>query len=180
MFTTLDGVKPSETVGIMGVGGLGHLAIQFAAKVGCHVIVLSGSDSKKDQALQLGAHEFIATKGKDSLSVSTPIDRLLVTTSAQPDWNLILPIMAPRSKIFPLSVSSSNFEIPYMPLILQGIAVQGSLVASRGVHRQMMEFASRHGIAPIIEKFPMTEEGLKTAIEKLEQGNIHYRAVLTN
>jgi D-arabinose 1-dehydrogenase-like Zn-dependent alcohol dehydrogenase len=166
----------------MGVGGLGHLAIQFAAKMGCRVVVLSGTDSKKAQSLQLGAHEFIATKGKEAgaLSVSAPINRLLVTTSAQPIWEQILPLMAPRSVIYPLSVSMSNFEIPYMPLILQGIAIQGSLVAPRSLHRQMLEFAARHGIAPVVEKFPMTEAGIKDAMDRLEAGDVQFRAVLMN
>jgi D-arabinose 1-dehydrogenase-like Zn-dependent alcohol dehydrogenase len=179
-FTALHGIKPSETVGIMGVGGLGHLAIQFAAKMGCRVIVLSGTDSKRKQALELGAHEFIATKGKDSISTTAPIDRLLVTTSAQPNWEQILPLMAPRSVIYPLSVSMANFEIPYMPLILQGIAVQGSLVAPRSLHRQMLEFAGRHKIEPVVEKFPMTEEGIKEAMDRLEKGEVTFRAVLVN
>lgn len=166
----------------MGVGGLGHLAIQFAAKMGCRVIVLSGTDSKQAQSLQLGAHEFIATKGKEAgaLFVSAPIDRLLVTTSAQPNWEQILPLMAPRSVIYPLSVSMNNFEIPYMPLILQGIAIQGSLVAPRSLHRQMLEFAARHDIAPVVEKFPMTEAGIKEAMDRLEAGDVQFRAVLMN
>jgi D-arabinose 1-dehydrogenase-like Zn-dependent alcohol dehydrogenase len=173
-------VKPSDTVGIMGIGGLGHLAIQFAARMGCRVVVLSGTDAKKSQALQLGAHEFVATKGAETLAVTHPINRLLVTTSAQPDWEKILPLMATRSVIYPLSVSPDDFKIPYMPLILQGIAVQGSLVAPRGLHRQMLEFAARHNIAPIVEKFPMTETGIKEAMDKLAEGNVHYRAVLMN
>ncbi|KAI0851981.1 GroES-like protein [Daldinia vernicosa] len=171
--------RPTETVGVVGLGGLGHLAIQFAAKMGNRVIVLSGSDRKKDQAMKLGAHEFVSTKGKDKLEVSTPIDRLLVTTSAQPSWELILPIMAPGSAIYPLSVDSGNLEIPYIPLIFNGIGVQGSLVASRNVHREMLAFAALHGIRPITETFPMTEEGVREAIDKLERGDVHLRAVLT-
>lgn len=85
-----------------------------------------------------------------------------------------------RSAIYPLSVSLGNFEIPYMPLIERGINVQGSLVAPRHLHRQMLDFAARHRIEPIVEKFPMSEEGIKTALDKLEQGNVHYRAVLIN
>ncbi|KAI1659348.1 GroES-like protein [Daldinia decipiens] len=171
--------RPTETVGVIGLGGLGHLAIQFAAKMGNRVIVLSGSDRKKDQAMKLGAHEFVSIKDKDKLEVSTPIDRLLVTTSSQPNWELILPIMAPGSAIYPLSVDSGNLEIPYMPLIFKGIAVQGSLVASRNVHREMLAFAALHDIRPITETFPMTEEGVREAIDKLERGDIHLRAVLT-
>ncbi|KAK9334277.1 hypothetical protein LIPSTDRAFT_60100 [Lipomyces starkeyi NRRL Y-11557] len=123
MFTALDNIKPSDTVGILGVGGLGHLAIQFAAKMGCRVVVLSGSDRKRDEAFRLGAHEFIATKGATELKVSWPLNRLLVTAAAPPNWDLILPTMAPRSAIYPLSVASGNFEIP-VPITCAAWAMQ--------------------------------------------------------
>ncbi|KAI0428683.1 GroES-like protein [Xylaria sp. FL1042] len=171
--------QPTETIGVLGLGGLGHLAIQFAAKMGNKVIVLSGSDSKKEEAFKLGAHEFIAIKGKTKLEVSTPIDRLIVTTSAQPNWELILPIMSPGSAIYPLSVSSDNLVIPYEPILFQGIGIQGSLVASRNIHREMLAFAALHNIRPIVETFPMTEEGIQDAFERLKRGDIHLRAVLT-
>lgn len=180
VFNALHGydLQPTETVGIMGVGGLGHLAIQFAAKMGCRVVVLSGSDSKKDEALRLGAHEFIATKGKDKLEVSRPLDRLLVTASVQPAWDLYLPIMAAGGKIFPLSVSEDDFKIPYMPMLLQGLTIQGTIVASRYIHQRMLEFAAQHKIEPIVEKFPMTVEGIEQAMKKLDDGEMRYRGVL--
>lgn len=78
------GVKPTDRVGVIGVGGLGHLAIQFAAKMGCDVVVFSGTESKKEEAERLGAKEFVAMKGKDSISVDRKVDALLVTTSANP------------------------------------------------------------------------------------------------
>ena len=177
-FSALENTKPSETVAVLGVGGLGHVAIQFAAKMGCRVVVLSGSEKKKDEAIRLGAHEFIAMKGAKEIKTSTPINRLLVTAAAPPNWDLILPIMAPRSAIYPLSVSGGNVDIPYMALILQGITVVGSLVASRHQHRQMLEFAALHQIKPIVEKYPMTEEGIKHAMERLDRGEVYYRAVL--
>jgi D-arabinose 1-dehydrogenase-like Zn-dependent alcohol dehydrogenase len=178
MFTALHGIKPSDTVGILGVGGLGHLAIQFAAKMGCRVVVLSGTDRKRDEAMKLGAHEFIATKGASELKTSWPLNRLLVTAAVPPNWDLVLPIMAPRSAIYPLSVATGNFEIPYMSLILQGITVVGSLVAPRHLHRQMLDFAAVHQIKPIVEKFPMTEQGIAEAMDKLDKGQVYYRAVL--
>lgn len=180
VFTALSDVKPNETVGIMGVGGLGHLAIQFASKMGARVIVLSGSDRKKDEATKLGAHHFIATKGKDQLDLegSPKMSRLLVTTAALPNWDAIIPIMAPGSRIYPLTVSGDKISISAMGLIQNGISVVGSLVATRSVQLKMLEFASFHNIAPVVEKFPMTEEGIKDAIEKLEKGNVHFRAVL--
>ncbi|KAI0478263.1 GroES-like protein [Xylaria cf. heliscus] len=180
VFSALHSYKtqPTETVGIMGVGGLGHLAIQFAAKMGCRVVVLSGSDSKKEEAFKLGAHEFVAMKGKTELQVSQPLDRLLVTTSAQPNWDQILPIMAPGATICPLSLANGNFEIPYMGLLMNGIRVQGTIVASRLAHERMLEFAALHHIKPVVQFFDMTEEGILDAMEKLDKGNVHFRAVL--
>ena len=187
--------QPTETVGVMGVGGLGHLAIQFAAKMGCKVVVLSGSDAKKDEAMQLGATEFIAMKGAKEIKPSRPLDRLLVTTSAQPDWDMLLPIMAPGATIHPISVSGGNLSIPYsecpsiylfgakandceVPLILKGIRVQGSVVAPRHIHNDMLNFAALHGIKPILETFPMTEKGIEEAMEKLNSGSMRYRGVV--
>lgn len=169
--------QPTETIGIMGVGGLGHLAIQFASKMGCNVVVLSGSDRKKDEALKLGAHEFIATKNVKEIKPSRPLNRLLVTTSAQPEWEKIVPALAPGATIHPLSVDEGNFAIPYMSLLLSGLTVQGSVVASRYIHQRMLEFAALHKIAPIIEKFPMTEESINEAMDKLNSGNVRYRGV---
>lgn len=171
-------VQPTETVGVLGVGGLGHLAIQFAAKMGANVVVLSGSDSKKDEALRLGAKEFIAMKGAKELKPHRPLDRVLVTTSAQPDWSLIVPILAPGATIHPLSVAEGDFAIPYMPLLLNGITVQGSVVAPRYIHRRMLDFAALHQIKPVIEKFPMTESGINEAVSKLQDGKLHFRGVL--
>ncbi|KAL2147919.1 hypothetical protein VTI28DRAFT_3397 [Corynascus sepedonium] len=180
VFTALYDARPNEVVGIMGVGGLGHLAIQFAAKMGCRVVVLSGTNSKRDHALELGAHQFVAMKdaGEKELEDVWPLSRLLVTTSAQPAWDKLLPLMAPRSRIYPLSVSSGDLVIPYMPFISKAIAVQGSIVATRKVHREMLEFAATHGVRPVIQTFPMTEKGIKEALDKLDQGKVHYRAVL--
>ncbi|RYP53538.1 hypothetical protein DL768_001493 [Monosporascus sp. mg162] len=180
VFQALRGynTQSTETVGIMGVGGLGHFAIQFAAKMGCRVVVFSGTESKRDEAIKLGAHEFISTRDKKELKVSRPLNRLLVTTSVQPNWDQIIPIMAPGGYIYPLSVAEGDFKIPYMGLLLNGLTVQGSVVAPRHIHKEMLEFAALHKIEPVTETFPMTEEGIKEALERLEQGKVHFRAVL--
>lgn len=171
-------IKASDTVGILSVGGLKHLIIQFAAKMRCRIVVLSGFDNKKAEAVRLGAHDFIAIKGVKALTVSSSLNRLLIIAAMSLSWDLILPIMTPRSAIYSLSMSSEKLKIPYMALILQGISVQGSHVASRNQHRQMLKFATLHQIKPIVETFLMTEEGIKDAIDKLERGEVYYRAVL--
>ena len=112
------------------------------------------------------------------LKTERPINALLVTTSAQPDWKLIMPVLAPCATIFPLSVAGGDFSIPYMDFLVNGLTVQASLVASRYIQNRMLEFSAHHKIAPIIEKFPLTEEGCNQAVEKLAAGNMRYRGVL--
>ncbi|KAJ5367905.1 uncharacterized protein N7496_007665 [Penicillium cataractarum] len=171
-------VRPTARVGIVGVGGLGHLAIQFAAKMGCQVVVFSGTDSKKEEALKLGAKEFYATKGVKGLKLDQPIDNLIVTTSSQPDWGMYLSVMAPNGVISPLSVDSNDLKIPYMPVLLNGLRIQGGIVSARQVHRDMLDFAAVHNIKPINMTFPMTLEGVKKSLKTLEEGKMRYRGVL--
>lgn len=83
-------VRSTDRVGVLGVGGLGHLAIQFAAKMGCEVVVFSGTDSKREEALGFGASEFYATKGVKEFKGIKKLNHLLVTTSQLPDFNLYL------------------------------------------------------------------------------------------
>ncbi|ORX34857.1 chaperonin 10-like protein [Kockovaella imperatae] len=180
VFNALQGVGSSDVVAVMGVGGLGHLALQFAAKLGCRVVAISGSDSKRDEAMKLGAHEFIATKNAKELKVEKKITRLIVTTSAQPDWEKLLPILDRQAGIYPLSVDPGKFELPYMPLLVNGIKVQGGIVGTRAVHRNMLDFAGQHDIKPVTETFPLNEKGIKEAMSKLEAGEVRYRAVLLN
>ncbi|KAL4066912.1 chaperonin 10-like protein [Scleroderma yunnanense] len=174
----LHGVRPTDRVGVVGIGGLGHLAIQFAAKMGCDVVVFSSTESKRDEAMALGAHEFYATKGAKNLDIGRPVDHLIVTTSMNPDWKLYLPIIAPMATIHPLTVSEGDFSIPHMPFVVKGIRIQGGICPSRGIHVKMLRFAALHGISPVIQEFPLTLEGIEEAIDKLEKGQIRYRAVL--
>jgi D-arabinose 1-dehydrogenase-like Zn-dependent alcohol dehydrogenase len=174
------GIRSTDRVGVIGVGGLGHLAMQFASKMGCEVVVFSSTESKKAEALQLGASQFVATKGVTDLesAVGNPINHLIVTSSFPPDWTQFVPILAPRGAIYPLTVSAGNLEIPYRALMDKELTVQASLVAPRQVHREMIAFAARWGIRPVIERFPLTAEGITEAMGRLSEGKMRYRAVL--
>ena len=147
--------------------------------MGCDTVVFSGTDSKKDEALKLGASEFYAIKGAKELKLAGGgLDYLLVTTSELPHWDLFGAAFNPGAKVFPLTVSEGNFEFPEMPLILHGITVQGSAVAPRHIQRRMLDFAARHGIKPVINTFPMDKDGIETALKTLEDGKMRYRGVL--
>jgi D-arabinose 1-dehydrogenase-like Zn-dependent alcohol dehydrogenase len=174
----LNGVRSTDRVGVIGVGGLGHLAIQFASKMGCEVAVFSGTEQKRSEALAFGATEFYPTKGIEKLEVRAPIDHLLVTSNAQPDWSLYLPIMAPEGTIYPITVSFEKLAVPAMDLIMGGLRIQGGMIAPRQIHREMLDFASRHNIVPIVEEFPLTAAGATEALQRLVDGKMRYRGVL--
>ncbi|CAK5270547.1 unnamed protein product [Mycena citricolor] len=180
VFEVLDsyGIRPTQRVGVVGIGGLGHLAVMFAAKMGAEVVVFSSSESKREEAARLGASEFHSTKDVSKFENVRPLDHLIVTTSYIPSWAPYIAVMKPKGTIYPLTVSQDNLSIPSLPLILGGINIQGSTVAGRSVHRRMLDFAARNHIEPIIEKFSMTKEGVEEGMSRLRDGKIRYRAVL--
>jgi D-arabinose 1-dehydrogenase-like Zn-dependent alcohol dehydrogenase len=171
------GVKSTDCVGITGMGGLGHLAIQYAAKMGCNVVVFSSSDDKRGEVMQLGATEFITTGGKSGMSVRRLVDALLVTTAVLPEWTTLLPALN-TMKIFPLAVSPDDFRVSKMQLNAKGITVQGSIIAPRSVQRNMLMFSAQHKIKLITMLFPMTQSGIEDAMSKLRNGEMRYCGVL--
>jgi D-arabinose 1-dehydrogenase-like Zn-dependent alcohol dehydrogenase len=174
------GLKSTDVVGVVGIGGLGHLAIQFAAKLGCEVVALSQTDGKKEEALKLGAHHFVATKGAKELSVPRKINYLIVTTSKMPDWNQYNSILAPMASVFPLTITDfeAKLEIPFMQFLLSGRKFIGSTVPSKASYVRMLEFAALHGVKPIIEAFPLNKQGVVDSLAKLDSGKMRYRGVL--
>lgn len=176
---TLHEVKPNDTVGVIGVGGLGHIAVQFAKAMGCEVVVFSTSESKRPQAMELGASHFVTTKGKDKLDCPRKLNHLLVTASQEPNWSLFMPIMAKKSTIFPLTVMGpdANLNIPYMAFLTRGMKVVSPL-PSMISYRTMLDFAARHGISPVIDRDALTVEGVQSGLEKLRTGKTRYRGVL--
>lgn len=175
-------VKPDDTVGVIGVGGLGHLAIQFAAKMGCEVVVFSQGESKKDDAFKMGATHYVATAGKDSLEPQMngkKLDHLIVTTEVQPKWELFLPIINKLGAIYPLTVElGTNLSIPYIHVVVNGLRIQGSCIAGTSTQRNMLAFAARHNIKPVLQKFKFDQEGVDAAFKTLKDGKMRYRGVI--
>ncbi|KAJ7497661.1 chaperonin 10-like protein [Mycena latifolia] len=170
-------IHPSDRVGVVGIGGLGHLAIQFLAKMGTSVAVFSSTDSKREEALSLGATEFYPTQGVKKFETGK-LDHLLVTTSFLPDWKPFLRVMKPTGTIYPLTVSSGDLTMPFKPIVGLGLTIQGSSIASRAVQRRMLDFATRNRIKPIIERFPLTKSGIEQGMARLREGKMRYRGVL--
>lgn len=89
-----------------------------------------------------------------------------------------LDVLKPTGSIYPLTINFGNFDIPTFPVVVKGITIQGTAVAARSVHKRMLDFAARHGVHPIIERFPMTKSGVEEGMAKLRDGKMRYRGVL--
>ncbi|KAF9025796.1 GroES-like protein [Hymenopellis radicata] len=185
VFTPLiEYVKPTDRIGIVGIGGLGHLSIQFASKMGCDIVVFSGTEAKREEAMAMGATEFYATKGVadfNTLGLAKPLDKLIVTTATLPDWDNYFTLLSVNCTIIPLTIAlGAKMSFPYSDLTLRGYTVVGTILAGRSMHEDMLSFAARNQVAPIIEKFPLTKGGVVEAVERLQSGKMRYRGVLTN
>ncbi|KAH8803400.1 chaperonin 10-like protein [Xylogone sp. PMI_703] len=173
----VDNVKPGQRVGVVGIGGLGHLAIQFAAKLGNEVVVFSTTPDKEKEARKFGATEFYLTAEPNR--ISKPVDVLLISGSGYPDWEKFLnkEVLARQGIIVPLSAPSA-MNLPGWPIFFDGYTIKSSLVATRKVHDDMLEFAARHSVHPQTETFELSDAGVKVALEKLAVGSMRYRGVL--
>ncbi|KAJ8096429.1 putative formaldehyde dehydrogenase AdhA [Lipomyces tetrasporus] len=176
-------VVAGDVVGVVGIGGLGHLAIQFAEKLGATVIAFSSTDSKREEALGFGASEFYATKGvtKFDEKLVKKIDHLLITTSELPDFDLYLPIIASLGVIHPLTVGFDKTPVPMLPVVVEGRSIQGSATAPHLQVQKMLEFSARFGVKPQTQEWPMTAEGIEGiegALKTLADGQMRYRGVV--
>ncbi|CZR54307.1 related to ADH7-NADP(H)-dependent alcohol dehydrogenase [Phialocephala subalpina] len=178
----IAGAKPHDRVGIVGLGGLGHLAVQYARAWGCEPVVFTRDhDDKVNDALKLGAGKIVRLPDPgDPQPIEEDINVLLLCGSELPDFELFMPVLARRATIVPLIIQGQPLVIPYMPFILPGHRIIGSTEASRKNHIDALTFAARHKIRPWIEEFPMTAKGLTEALDKLQSGKVRYRAVLSH
>ncbi|CAG9954514.1 unnamed protein product [Clonostachys rosea f. rosea IK726] len=173
------GVLPTQRVGVMGIGGLGHLAIKLAAAMGCEVVVLSSSEAKRQEAMDYGASEYHVFRCGDKPPVDfKPLKHLLLCGSASVDYLSLIPLMDTHGSIYPLTVAFEPVPIPLLDLVWKGVKIQGSLVASRHSIRTLLDFAARKNIKPTIMTFPLDACGIETAMQQLREGQIRYRAVL--
>ncbi|MDZ8110513.1 MAG: NAD(P)-dependent alcohol dehydrogenase [Nostoc sp. DedQUE12a] len=172
------GMRSGQEIGIIGIGGLGHLAIQFASRLGNRVTVFTTSDDKAEFATKLGAHDVIITSPEDTLPVPVrKLDILLSTTSQSLNWAAYLNYLNSDGFLSIVGVCPAPLSIPLLPLIIKRRRVMASIVGSRSEMIEMLSIAERFEIKPIVEIFPMRQIG--EAIEKIRQNKIRFRAVLS-
>jgi alcohol/geraniol dehydrogenase (NADP+) len=173
------GVNPSSRVGVVGIGGLGHIAIQFARAFGAEVTAFSSSAGKEDEVRALGAHHFVNTRETKALKeVAGRLDFILTTVNADQDWNTFLQALRPTGMLCLVGVPPAPVTLPAFPLIAGARSVSGSPIGSPHRLREMLDVAARHGVKATTELFPMAKAN--EAIDKVKKGKVRYRAVLAN
>lgn len=170
-------VKPTDHVGIVGIGGLGHLGLKFANAWGCEVTAFTSSMDKADEARNFGAHHVINSRDSDEiLKAANTLDLLLITVNAAMDWSTLLKTLRQNGKMAIVGAVLEPMTISAIDLIFGQKRVVGSLNGGPAVTASMLEFAARHHILPQVEHFPMSK--VNEALAHLVSGKARYRVVL--
>ncbi len=169
--------KPTSRVGVVGIGGLGHMALKFAAAHGCEVTAFTSSESKVDEARAFGAHRAVSSRNPDAIKqLAGMFDLLLVTVNVPLDWDALVASLAPNGRLHVVGVVLEPIPLAAFPFIAGQRSFSGSQIGSPVGIGTMLDFAARHNIAPRTEHLPMSR--VNEAFERLEAGKARYRIVL--
>lgn len=169
-------IQAPQSVAVLGIGGLGHLALQFARAFGCDVTAISSSPDKEAEAKKFGAHHFM-TYDQVGAKAGT-FDFILSTLHADIDWNGIGQMLRPYGKLCFVGLPNNELKFPARLLISGNRMLCGSGTGSRTLTREMLQFSARHQIKPQIELFPMSQ--VNQAVSRLKSNKARYRIVLSN
>jgi len=169
--------KPTCRVGVVGIGGLGHLALKFANSFGCEVTAFTSNEKKSAEARGFGAHHVVSShESSDIQNVAGKLDLLLVTSNVSLNWPALINTLAPKGRMVIVGVVPEAIPVPVFPLIMGQRSISGSTIGSPTMIATMLSFAARHKIAPQTEHFPMSK--INEAFEHLAAGKARYRIVL--
>lgn len=172
-------VRPTDRVAVVGIGGLGHMAVQFARAWGCEVTAFSSDPAKADEARELGAHRVVNSRDAEALKAEAGrYDFVLVTVNVSLDWKRYLAALAPNGRMHMVGAVLEPIPVPAFGLIGGQKSISGSPMGTPTTTRMMLEFCARHGIAPMVETYDFAD--VNAAIEHVRAGKARYRVVLTN
>jgi uncharacterized zinc-type alcohol dehydrogenase-like protein len=169
--------KPTSHVGIVGIGGLGHMAVKFADAYGCDVTAFTSSESKFEEAREFGAKHVVSSRDSAAIKkLAGTIDLLIVTANAPLDWGAMIGTLAPNGRMHVVGVIPEPIPVAVFQLIAAQRSISGSPTGSPVGIGMMLEYAARHGVTPQTEHFPMSR--INEAFQRLEAGKARYRIVL--
>ena len=173
------GIFPGSRVAVVGIGGLGHLALQFARVFGAEVTAISTSPNKEAESKSMGAHYFVNSRENEAMKkLAGSFDLILSTINQDPDWNTLVAALRPRGTLSVVGVPPSPISAHAFPLIASQRAIAGSPSGSPSMLQEMLTVAARHGVKAITQAFPMAKAN--DAVAKLKKNQVRYRAVLAN
>lgn len=173
------GVRPTDRVGVVGIGGLGHLALQFLNKWGCEVTAFTSTEAKAEEAKRLGAHHVVGTRDSTALEkLAGSFDFILVTANVALDWDAYIGALAPDGRLHFVGAVLEPVPVGAFSLIGARRSISGSPLGSPATVATMLDFCARHGIAPVTEEFAMDD--INAALEHLRAGKARHRLVLKN
>jgi alcohol/geraniol dehydrogenase (NADP+) len=169
--------RPTSRVGIVGIGGLGHMAVKFAAAYGCDVTAFTSSEGKFDEARCFGAHHVVSSRDSAAIKkLAGTFDLLIVTANAPLDWDALIASLAPNGRLHFVGFVLDPIPVGVVSLIMGQRSISGSPIGSPVGIGTMLDFAARHNITPQTEHFAMSR--INEAFERLETGKARYRIVL--
>ncbi len=169
-------LSPVSRAAVVGIGGLGHMALLFLKAWGCEVTAISRTRAKETEARELGAHHFLATVEDPTLEKAAgKFDLILNTTNADLPWDCYIAALSPRGILHTVG-AAPKIEASVFPLIIGQKSLSASPTGSIATTRTMLEFVARHKIKPMTEVFPMSQ--INEAFGKLRSGSPRYRIVL--
>jgi uncharacterized zinc-type alcohol dehydrogenase-like protein len=169
--------KPTDRVGIVGIGGLGHIGVKFAAAYGCEVTAFTSSEGKFDEARGFGAHHVVSSRDSDAIKkLAGTLDLLIVTVNVPLDWAALIAALAPNGRLHVVGAVLEPIPVGAFSLIVGQKSVSGSPTGSPVAIGTMLDFSARHAVTPQTEHFPMSR--INEAFERLEAGKARYRIVL--
>ena len=171
-------VKPTHRVGVIGIGGLGHIALKFLRAWGCEVTAFSHNHGKAAEAKEFGAHHFVNSGDSAALGkLANSFDFILSTVNVTLDWNSYLLTLRPKGKLIMVGVVLEPMQVSMFAMLMGQRVVSASGTGSPPTMATMLDFAARHNILPMTETFKFSQ--VNEAIEKLKKGKVRYRIVLT-
>lgn len=171
------GIQAVHHVGVIGIGGLGHIAIKLLKAWGCEITAFTSSLDKTDELKAMGADHVVNSRDSEALkSQRGKFDLLLSTVNVTLDWPAYLSTLAPNGTAHLLGLTLEPIPVSAGSLISGSKSITGSATGSPATLRQLLKFAARKNIAPQVEVFPMSQ--INAAIERLHSGKARYRIVL--
>lgn len=171
------GVKKGHKVGVLGLGGLGHMAVKFAASFGAEVTMLSTSRSKEADAKKLGAHHFALTTDPETMNgLQNHFDFILNTVSAQHEYGTYLNLLRTNGTMIVVGVPPTPSEVPAFNLIMKRRSIMGSLIGGIKETQEMLDYCAEHNIVSDVEVIPVQQ--VNEAYERMLKGDVRYRFVI--